>query len=192
MKAWLVAQRRRCLRWMLSLHAEMLVSPNATNEAAYLYEYCSYSRLKLPDILSCQGDALQGVWFSPLDSSFHRFHGAQSLFTKRLLISSSSRQRFYDGATAETPNVVRTPAIQNWTHKKRGVHADRTKNFEMQCESRGQKTSNGQKTDRTKNFECNANRGNCTNTVEHAHTNFLDAHDKFNINQTSRTEYNRE
>jgi len=29
-----VAQRRGCLRGMLSLHAEILVSPNATNEAA--------------------------------------------------------------------------------------------------------------------------------------------------------------
>ena len=33
-EVWGVAQRRRCLRGMLSLHAEMLVSPNATNEAA--------------------------------------------------------------------------------------------------------------------------------------------------------------
>jgi len=29
-----VAQRRRFLRGMLSLHAEMLVSPSASNEAA--------------------------------------------------------------------------------------------------------------------------------------------------------------
>jgi len=33
-EVWGVAQRRRCLRGMLSLHAEMLVSPNATNQAA--------------------------------------------------------------------------------------------------------------------------------------------------------------
>jgi len=33
-EVWGVAQRRRCLRGILSLHAEMLVSPNATNEAA--------------------------------------------------------------------------------------------------------------------------------------------------------------
>jgi len=33
-EVWGVAQRRRCLLGMLSLHAEMLVSPNATNEAA--------------------------------------------------------------------------------------------------------------------------------------------------------------
>jgi len=32
-EVWGVAQRRRCLRVILSLHAEMLVSPNATNEA---------------------------------------------------------------------------------------------------------------------------------------------------------------
>ena len=32
-EVWGVAQRRRCLRGMLSLHAEMLVSPNNTNEA---------------------------------------------------------------------------------------------------------------------------------------------------------------
>jgi len=36
MEVWGVAQRRSCLRGMLLLHAEMLVSPNATNEAAYL------------------------------------------------------------------------------------------------------------------------------------------------------------
>jgi len=53
-------------------------------------------------------------------------------------------------------------------------------------------TKNVVSTPTGQNFECNANRGNCTNTVERAHTNFLDAHDKFNINQTSRTEYNRE
>jgi len=34
MEIWSVAQRRSCLRGMLSLHAEMLVSPNATKEAA--------------------------------------------------------------------------------------------------------------------------------------------------------------
>jgi len=33
-EVWGVAQHRSCLRGMLSLHAEMLVSPNATNEAA--------------------------------------------------------------------------------------------------------------------------------------------------------------
>jgi len=56
MEVWGVAQRRSCLRRMLSLHAEMLVSPNATNEAAWLlYEYCSNSQL--PDILSCQAEA---------------------------------------------------------------------------------------------------------------------------------------
>ena len=33
-EVWGVAQRRRCLRGMLSLHGEMLVSPNTTNEAA--------------------------------------------------------------------------------------------------------------------------------------------------------------
>jgi len=58
MEVWGVAQRRSCLRRMLSLHAEMLVSPNATNEAAWLlYEYWSNSRLKLPDIFSCQAEA---------------------------------------------------------------------------------------------------------------------------------------
>ena len=46
-----VAQRSGCLRGMLSLCVEMLISPNSTNEAAYsLYEYCSNSRLELPDI----------------------------------------------------------------------------------------------------------------------------------------------
>jgi len=33
-EVWGVAQRRGCLRGMLSLHAEMLVSPNATNNEA--------------------------------------------------------------------------------------------------------------------------------------------------------------
>jgi len=33
-EVWGVPQRRRCLRAILSLHAEMLVTPNATNEAA--------------------------------------------------------------------------------------------------------------------------------------------------------------
>ena len=32
-EVWGVAQRRRCLRGMLPLHAEMLVCPNATNKA---------------------------------------------------------------------------------------------------------------------------------------------------------------
>ena len=34
MEVWGVAKRRSCLRGILSLHTEMLVSPNATNEAA--------------------------------------------------------------------------------------------------------------------------------------------------------------
>jgi len=33
-EVWGIAQRRECLRGMLSLHAEMLDSPNATNDAA--------------------------------------------------------------------------------------------------------------------------------------------------------------
>jgi len=33
-EVWGIAQRRRCLQVILSLHTEMLVSPNATNEAA--------------------------------------------------------------------------------------------------------------------------------------------------------------
>ena len=33
-EVWGVAQRRRCLRGILSLHTEMVVSPNATKEAA--------------------------------------------------------------------------------------------------------------------------------------------------------------
>jgi len=58
LEVWGVAQLRGCLRGMLSLHVEMLVSPNATKEAAKsLYEYCSNSRLKLLDILSCQAEA---------------------------------------------------------------------------------------------------------------------------------------
>jgi len=32
-EVWGVTQRRSCQRGMLPLHAEMLVSPNATNEA---------------------------------------------------------------------------------------------------------------------------------------------------------------
>jgi len=110
MEVWGVAQHRSCLRGMLSLHAEMLVSPNATNEAAWsLYEYCSKSRLKLLDISRVAKPKL-GVWLSPLDSSFHRFPGAQIFFYKRPLISNS-RNSFYDGATAETANVVRALAI---------------------------------------------------------------------------------
>ena len=57
-EVWGVAQRRRCLRGTLWLHAEILVSPNATNEAAEsLYKYFSNFRLKPPDILSCQAEA---------------------------------------------------------------------------------------------------------------------------------------
>jgi len=37
-EVWGVAQRRRCLRGMLSLHAKMLVYPNATEAAWSLYE----------------------------------------------------------------------------------------------------------------------------------------------------------
>jgi len=58
MEVWGVAQPRSCLQEILSLHTEMLVSPNAINEAAQsLYEYCSNHRLKLPEILSCQAEA---------------------------------------------------------------------------------------------------------------------------------------
>jgi len=87
------------------LHVELLVLPNATNnEAAYsLYEHLSNSLLKLPDILSCQAEtrrlALTLIKFVFADILVHK-----SVY-KRLLISSSSRNSFDDGAIAETANA---------------------------------------------------------------------------------------
>jgi len=49
-------------------------------------------------------------------------------------LSLHAAEKLYDGATAETANVVRALAIHNSTHAKRGVHADGQNR--MQCESR--------------------------------------------------------
>jgi len=113
---------------MLSLHAEMLVFPNATNETALLYEYCSYSRPKLPDILSCQAEARR-LALTSLIVRFTDFLMHKSLFTKGFWLAAA--EKLYDGATAETAKVVRAVAIQNSIHWKRGVHADGQNR--MQC-----------------------------------------------------------
>ena len=46
----------------------------------------------------------------------------KSLFTKGFWLAAA--EKLYDGATAETANVVRALAIHNSTLSKRGVHAD--------------------------------------------------------------------
>jgi len=46
----------------------------------------------------------------------------KSLFTKGFWLAAA--EKLYDGATAETANVVRALAIHNSTLWKRGVHAD--------------------------------------------------------------------
>ena len=114
----------------------MLVSPNATNEAAWsLYEYWSNSRLKLPDILSCQTEARR-LALTTLIVRFTDFLVHKSLFTKGFWLAAA--EKLYDGAIAETANVVRALAIHNSTPWKRGVHADGQ--HRMQCESRSSRT----------------------------------------------------
>ena len=114
-----------------------------------MYEYCSNSRLKLPDILSCQAEARR-LALTTLIVRFTDFLVHKSLFTKGFRLAAA--EKLYDGATAETANVARALAIQNSTHWKRGVHAE--------------------------NFEFNACRGHFANAVERAHTESLDANDK--------------
>jgi len=75
----------------------------------------------------------------------------KSLSTKGFLLAAA--EKLYDGATAETANVVLALAIHNSTLSKRYVHADGQNR--TQCESRS-----------------------CANAVERAHTNSLDANDK--------------
>ena len=57
-EVWGVAQHRGCLRGMLSLHTEMLVSPGFSTVLRCWFLYCSNFRLKLPDILSFQVEVL--------------------------------------------------------------------------------------------------------------------------------------
>ena len=82
-EVWGVGQRRGCLWGMLSLHVELLISPNATNSKAawWLYEYCSKSRLKLPNILSCEAEARR-LALATLQFVFAYFLVHNSLFTK--------------------------------------------------------------------------------------------------------------
>ena len=75
----------------------------------------------------------------------------KSLFTKGFLLAAA--EKLYDGAIAETANVVRALAIHNSTLLKRYVHADGQN--QTQCESRS-----------------------CANAVERSHTNSLEANDK--------------
>jgi len=122
-----------------------------TLQTLSLYEYYSNSRLKLPDILSCQAEArrlaLTTWWFVSQISWC-------TIFIYKKGFWSAAAEKLYDGATAETANVVRALAIQNLTVWKRGVHADK------------------------QNFECHANRGYWANAVERAHTNSLDANNR--------------
>jgi len=76
-----------------------------------LYEYCSNSRLKLPDILSCQVEA--SLALTTLIVRFTDFLVHKSLFTKGFSLAAA--EKLYDGAPAETANVVRALAIHNST-----------------------------------------------------------------------------
>jgi len=106
-----------------------------------LYEYCSNSRLKLPDILSCQAEARR-LALTTLIVHFTDFLVHKSLFTKSFLLAAA--EKLYDGATVETANVVRALAIHNSTPSKRGVHADGQNR--MQCESRLMRKRSGART----------------------------------------------
>jgi len=53
---------------------------------------------------------------------FTDFLVLKSFFKKGFLLAAA--KKLYDGATAETANVVRALTIHNSTLSKRGVHAD--------------------------------------------------------------------
>jgi len=95
----------------------------------------------------------------------------ESLFTKGFWLAAA--EKLYDGATAETANVVGALAMHNSTHSKRGVHADK-----FQC-----KNAKSRLFART---QWNAD------TLERAHTKSLDANDKLISKQVLRTGYNSE
>ena len=80
------------------------------------------SRLKLPDILSCQAEASRLALTTTLIVRFKDFLVHKSLFTKGFWLAAA--EKLYDGATAETANVVRALAMHNSTYWKRGVHSD--------------------------------------------------------------------
>ena len=139
---------------MLSLHAAMLVSPNATNEAAQsLYEYWFNSQLKLPEILSCQAEARR-LALTTLIVRFRDFLVHKSLFTKGFWLAAA--EIIYDGATTETANVVSVLAIQKLDSLK------------VWCPRRWTKP----------NAMCNVIEVICPDAVERAHTKSLDANDK--------------
>ena len=110
-----------CEEW-LSLHAEMLVSPNATNEAASsLYEYWFSSRLKLPDTLSCQAEARR-LALTTLIVRFTDFLVHQSLFTKGFgLAVAEIASRWRDSRDSQRgPSTSDTPldSLKAWCPRR--------------------------------------------------------------------------
>jgi len=80
-----------------------------------LYEYCSNSRIKLPDILSYQAEARR-LALTSLIVHFTDFLVHKSFFAKGFSLAAA--EKLYNGATAETVNVVCALAIQNSTLSK--------------------------------------------------------------------------
>jgi len=96
----------------------------------------------------------QYKFLQPFPAVKHRFTDFlvhKSLFIKGFRLAVA--EKLYDGATAETANVVRALAIHNSTLKAWCPH--RWTKPKLQCESRS-----------------------CADAVERAHTNSLDANDK--------------
>jgi len=100
----------------------------------------------------------QGVWLSPLDSSFHRFPGAQIFIYKRLLISSSRKALRW----RDSRNSQRGPCVSD-------TQLDSLKAW---CPRRWTK------------LNAMRNRGYCEVAVERAHTKSLDANDKLIKNRS--------
>ena len=80
-------------------------------------------------MLSCQAEARR-LALTTLIVRFTDFLVHKSVFTKGFWLAAA--EKLYDGAIAETANVVRALAIHNSTLWKRGVHAD-GQNRMMQC-----------------------------------------------------------
>ena len=112
---------------------------------------------------SCQAEARR-LALTTLIVRFTDFLVHKTLFTKGFWLAAA--EKLYDGATAETANVVRALAIHNSTLWKRDVHAE---NFESEYLSRLLRERSGARTQ-----------------------GFLWREWQVDTNQISRTEYNSE
>jgi len=131
-EVWGVAQRSSCLRGMTVVACRDAGFPKRYQRGSLVVVWVLFS-LQTKNVWHFKvAKPKQGVWLSPLDSSFHRFPGAQIFIYKRLLISSSRKAlRWRDSRKSQ-----RGPCASDTQLDSESVVSTPIDKTEIQCESR--------------------------------------------------------